>query len=136
MTNKIGFMGLGIMGSAMAGNLLKAGFPVTVYNRSRQNAEPLAGQGATVAAHPRELAESSDIIIAMVTGPEALDELLWGTDGAAEAFTANKIFINMSTVSPVTPGIWPRKLNPPGSLLSTRRYRAPSSRRSREPWLY
>jgi len=100
MTEKIGFMGLGIMGSAMAGNLLKAGFPVTVYNRSRQNAEPLAGQGATVAAHPRELAESSDIIIAMVTGPEALDELLWGTDGAAEAFTANKIFINMSTVSP------------------------------------
>ena len=45
MTQKIGFMGLGIMGSAMAGNLLKAGFPVTVYNRSRQKTEPLAGQG-------------------------------------------------------------------------------------------
>jgi 3-hydroxyisobutyrate dehydrogenase-like beta-hydroxyacid dehydrogenase len=100
MTQRIGFMGLGIMGSAMAGNLLKAGFPITVYNRSRQKAERLAGQGATLAAHPRELAEKSDIVIAMVTGPEALDELLWGTDGAVEAFTADKTFINMSTVSP------------------------------------
>ena len=106
MTQKIGFMGLGIMGSAMAGNLLKAGFPVTVYNRSRQKSELLVEQGAKAAAHPRELAENSDVIIAMVTGPEALDELLWGSDGAAEAFTAEKIFINMSTVSPVPPETW------------------------------
>lgn len=100
MTQKIGFMGLGIMGSAMAGNLLQAGFPVTVYNRSRQKTELLVQQGAKAAAHPRELAENAEVIIAMVTGPEALEELLWGSDGAAEAFTAQKVFINMSTVSP------------------------------------
>jgi 3-hydroxyisobutyrate dehydrogenase-like beta-hydroxyacid dehydrogenase len=100
MKAKIGFMGLGIMGAAMAGNLLKAGFPVMVYNRSREKAEPLGGQGATIAAHPRDLAEKTDIIIAMVTGPEALDELLWGEDGAAESFDVDKTFINMSTVSP------------------------------------
>ena len=100
MAQKIGFMGLGIMGSAMAGNLLKAGFPVTVYNRSRDKSEILAGQGAKAAAHPRELTENSEVIIAMVTGPEALEELIWGADGAAEAFTTEKVFINMSTVSP------------------------------------
>ena len=100
MRPKIGFMGLGIMGSAMAGNLLKAGYSVTVYNRSQPKAEPLVQQGARAAAHPRALAEDAEVIIAMVTGPEALDELLWGSDGVAEALTVDKVFINMSTVSP------------------------------------
>jgi 3-hydroxyisobutyrate dehydrogenase-like beta-hydroxyacid dehydrogenase len=100
MKPKIGFMGLGIMGSAMAGNLMKAGYGLTVYNRSQQRAEPLVRQGARAAAHPRVLAEDVDVIIAMVTGPEALEELLWGSEGAAEAFTVDKVFINMSTVSP------------------------------------
>jgi 3-hydroxyisobutyrate dehydrogenase-like beta-hydroxyacid dehydrogenase len=100
MRPKIGFMGLGIMGSAMAGNLLKAGYSVTVYNRSQPKAEPLVRQGARAAAHPRVLAEDAEVIIAMVTGPEALDEILWGSDGVAEALTVDKVFINMSTVSP------------------------------------
>jgi 3-hydroxyisobutyrate dehydrogenase-like beta-hydroxyacid dehydrogenase len=100
MKQKIGFMGLGIMGSAMAGNLLKAEYPVTVYNRSREKAEPLVKQGATLAPHPKGLAENTEIIIAMVTGPEALEALLWGPDGAAQAFNAGKVFINMSSVSP------------------------------------
>lgn len=93
-------MGLGIMGSAMAANILKAGYPLTVYNRTADKAEPLARQGAKVAASPKALAQESDIIITMVTGPEAIYELLFGPEGAAAAFGPEQVFINMSSVSP------------------------------------
>ena len=100
MKAKVGFMGLGIMGSAMAANILKAGYPLTVYNRTIAKAEPLARLGAQVAASPKALAQEAEIIIAMVTGPEALYELLFGPEGAAEAFGPEQVFINMSSVSP------------------------------------
>lgn len=100
MKAKVGFMGLGIMGSAMAANILKAGYPLTVYNRTAAKAEPLAQLGARMAASPKALADDSAIIIAMVTGPEALYELLFGPQGAAEAFGPEQVFINMSSVSP------------------------------------
>ncbi len=100
MKQKIGFMGLGIMGAPMAANILKAGYPLTVYNRTAAKCEPLAQQGAKVAASPKALAQESDIIIAMVTGPEAIYELLFGPEGAAEAFGPEQVFINMSSVSP------------------------------------
>lgn len=101
MKQNIGFMGMGIMGVAMTANLLKAGFPVTVYNRNAEKARPLLGMGAKMASSPRALAESSDVVIAMVTGPQALQELLFSRDGATEAFTDGKVFINMSSVSPL-----------------------------------
>ncbi len=100
MKQPIGFMGLGIMGVPMAANLLKAGYPLTVYNRSPAKAEPLVRQGAILAPTPRGLAESAEVVIAMVTGPEALNDLLWGPGGAGEALTTGKTFINMSSVSP------------------------------------
>ncbi len=100
MKQKIGFMGLGIMGTPMAGNLLRAGYPVMVYNRSPEKAEPLVKQGAGLASNPEALAKAAEVVIAMVTGPEALDHLLWGANGAGKALNANKIFINMSSVSP------------------------------------
>jgi len=100
MKPKVGFMGLGIMGSAMAANILKAGYPLTVYNRTAGKAEPLAQLGAQVAASPKSLAAAAEVIITMVTGPEALYELLWGPEGAAEAFGPDQVFINMSSVSP------------------------------------
>ena len=83
MKPKIGFMGLGIMGVPMAANLLKAGYHVMVYNRSPEKAEPLVKLGAGVASNPKALAQAADIIIAMVTGPEALYDLLWGPEGPA-----------------------------------------------------
>ena len=86
MKQKIGFMGLGIMGAPMAANLLKAGYPVMVYNRSPEKAEPLVKQGAGLASHPKALARAADLIIAMVTGPEALQDLLWGPNGAGGSF--------------------------------------------------
>lgn len=100
MKYKIGFMGLGIMGTPMAANLLKAGYPVMVYNRSPEKAEPLVKQGAGLASNPKTLARAADVIIAMVTGPEALSDLLWGPDGAGGAFNHSKVFINMSSVPP------------------------------------
>ena len=93
-------MGLGIMGAPMAANILKAGYPLTVYNRTADKAEPLAKLGANVAPTPKALAQESDLIIAMVTGPEALYELLFGPEGAAAAFKPEQVFINMSSVSP------------------------------------
>ena len=100
MKRAVGFMGLGIMGSPMAANILRAEYPLTVYNRSSEKTATLAELGARVARGPRELAHASDVIIAMVTDPEALDALLWGPDGAAAAMDQTKVFINMSTVSP------------------------------------
>jgi 3-hydroxyisobutyrate dehydrogenase-like beta-hydroxyacid dehydrogenase len=100
MKQKIGFMGLGIMGTPMAANLLKAGYPVTVYNRSPEKVRPLVREGAGQAASPQALAEAAEVIIVMVTGPEALHELVWGPQGAGPALNANKVFINMSSVAP------------------------------------
>jgi 3-hydroxyisobutyrate dehydrogenase-like beta-hydroxyacid dehydrogenase len=100
MQPKIGFLGLGIMGTAMAGNILKAGYPLLVYNRTAAKAKDLVAAGATLVPTPLALAEGVNVIIAMVTGPEALDELLWGENGAASGFTTDKTFINMSSVQP------------------------------------
>lgn len=91
---------MGIMGTPMSANLLKAGYPLMVYNRTPGKAEPLVQQGAGLASHPEALARAADIVIAMVTGPEALDNLLWGENGAGKALNSGKVFINMSSVAP------------------------------------
>jgi 3-hydroxyisobutyrate dehydrogenase len=100
MKRPVGFMGLGTMGSPMAANILRAEYPLIVFNRSVAKTAPLIELGARVAAGPRELAQASDVIIAMVTDAEALDALLWGPAGAGAAMDQTKVFINMSTVSP------------------------------------
>jgi 3-hydroxyisobutyrate dehydrogenase-like beta-hydroxyacid dehydrogenase len=114
MKQKIGFMGLGIMGTPMAANLLKAGFPVMVYNRSPEKADRLVKQGAGLASTPKALAKGTDVVIAMVTGPEALSDLLWGPDGAGGAFNHSKVFINMSSVSPQYTRQLAQELEPSG----------------------
>jgi 3-hydroxyisobutyrate dehydrogenase-like beta-hydroxyacid dehydrogenase len=98
----------------MAANLLKAGYPVMLYNRSPEKAGPLVNQGAGLASHPRALARAADVVIAMVTGPEALGNLLWGPDGAGAAFNHRKVFINMSSVSPDYTRVLARELEPTG----------------------
>ena len=97
MSTKIGVIGMGIMGRAMAANLLEAGHPVTVYNRTRSACAPVEEKGATVAESPAALGHSCDITIVMLTGPEAIDALLWE---AAGAMTPDSLIINMSTVPP------------------------------------
>ncbi|QNE39108.1 hypothetical protein F1C16_05850 [Hymenobacter sp. NBH84] len=76
MAEEIAFLGLGSMGAAMATNLLKAGFPLTVYNRTASKAEPLRQQGATVAATPVEAVREATVVFTMVTDDKALEELL------------------------------------------------------------
>ncbi|HVO83169.1 MAG TPA: NAD(P)-dependent oxidoreductase [Syntrophobacteria bacterium] len=100
MKRPVGFMGLGAMGAPMAANILRAEYPLTVFNRSSAKTAPLADLGARVAPGPRELAQASEVIVAMVTDAAALDALLWGPGGAAAAMDQTKVFINMSTVSP------------------------------------
>ncbi len=114
MQTTIGFLGLGIMGTAMAKNLLNAGFPLVVYNRTTDKAQPLVAAGADLASSPLNLAQAAEVIIAMVTGPDALEELLWGEQGLASGFTADKIFINMSTVPPSYTRYLARELEPLG----------------------
>ena len=100
MTERVGFIGLGIMGGPMAGNILKAGFPVTVWNRTAARAEPLAQAGAQVAASPREVAAQSDIIITMVTASEDVRQVTLGEDGVVHGARAGAVVVDMSTISP------------------------------------
>lgn len=101
---KVGFMGLGIMGQAMSVNVARKGYPLTVYNRTPREVADLARLGAATAASARECAEASDVIILMLTGPEACDEVLFGPRGAGGASLRGKTVINMSTVSPAYTG--------------------------------
>lgn len=100
MTERIGFIGLGIMGGPMAGNILKAGFPVTVWNRTPARAEALAQAGATVARTPQEVGAASDIIITMVTASEDVRQVVLGEDGAAFGAKPGAVIVDMSTISP------------------------------------
>lgn len=100
MSTKIGFIGMGIMGVPMARNILDAGYPVMVYNRSADKTATLAEAGAQVGATAHEVSQWSDILIVMVTGPVAIDELMTGDNGLLSAKNPAKTIVNMSTVSP------------------------------------
>ena len=99
---KIGFIGLGIMGTPMACNLIKAGFKLTVWNRTPDKCKPLADVGATVAATARQVVEESDITIAMLADPAAAEAVCQGADGVIAGIKAGKGYVDMSTVSPET----------------------------------
>jgi 3-hydroxyisobutyrate dehydrogenase len=99
-TIKIGWIGLGTMGVPMSQQLLKAGYQVAVYNRTKVKEEALKLIGATVAASPRLLIAQSDFIIIMVSDDRAIREIFAGDGGLLHTKTTGKIIINMSTVSP------------------------------------
>jgi 3-hydroxyisobutyrate dehydrogenase len=99
-TTKIGWIGLGTMGIPMSQQLVNAGYPVTVYNRSKEKEEALKQQGAGTASTPAELLQQTDVVIIMVTDDNAIREIFNGKDGLLSAGVAGKIIINMSTVSP------------------------------------
>jgi 2-hydroxy-3-oxopropionate reductase len=98
---KVGFVGLGIMGAAMAGNLLEAEHELVVHNRTRSKAEQLVSYGARVADSPRELAEVSDIIITMLPGPPEVEEVVAGEGGLLEGAAEGSLIVEMSTSSPL-----------------------------------
>jgi 3-hydroxyisobutyrate dehydrogenase-like beta-hydroxyacid dehydrogenase len=95
---KVGFVGLGSMGSAMARNLLKAGHEVTVYNRTRAKAEELAREGAKVAAAAAETA-AGEIVITMLADDHALEDVLLGSGNLLSKLQPEQIHVSMSTIS-------------------------------------
>jgi len=97
---KVGLIGLGLMGKPMGMNLLKAGFPLTVWNRTASRADELVAAGAKLAPSPRELAANSEIVLSIVSDPAALEEVLWGQNGAVQGFPRGGIYVDSSTVSP------------------------------------
>jgi 2-hydroxy-3-oxopropionate reductase len=97
----VGFVGLGIMGACMAGNLLEAGYELVVHNRTRTKAERLAQRGARAADSPREVAEGSDVIITMLPGPPQVEEVVAGDGGLLEGAREGSLIIDMSTSSPI-----------------------------------
>jgi 3-hydroxyisobutyrate dehydrogenase len=99
MKMSIGFIGLGLMGKPMAQNLLKAGFPLTVWNRTASKADELVRAGAKLAASPRDVAEQCDVLITIVSDPPAVEQILF-KDGALTALRKGRVLVDSSTVSP------------------------------------
>jgi 3-hydroxyisobutyrate dehydrogenase len=97
---RIGYIGMGIMGSAMATNLLKAGFEVAVWNRTRSKCTPLAKLGATIAISPAELASTCDVVCINVTDTPDVQAVLFGKPGIAAGGKRGLIVIDHSTISP------------------------------------
>jgi 3-hydroxyisobutyrate dehydrogenase-like beta-hydroxyacid dehydrogenase len=110
---KIGLIGLGLMGRPMGMNLLKAGHPLTVWNRTASRADELVAAGGKLAKSPREAAAAADVLLTMVSDPPALEEVLWGSsskganatavskeDAALPALKPGSIYVDSSTVSP------------------------------------
>jgi 3-hydroxyisobutyrate dehydrogenase len=97
---RVGFLGTGVMGAAMAGHLLKAGYALTVYSRTRSKAESLLSAGAVWAATPRDVAEKSDVVCAIVGYPKDVREVFLGPNGAVVAARQGMIFVDMTTSEP------------------------------------
>lgn len=100
MAEQVGFIGLGIMGRGMTRNLLKAGFDVTVWNRTASKMDELAAEGAQKAASPAELASLCDIIITCVSDTPDVEQVILDEGGVIERIRPGSLVIDMSTISP------------------------------------
>src|SRR5438445_12523985 len=100
---RIGFIGLGIMGKPMARNLLKAGYPLGVASRSRPPVDEMVAAGAADGKSPRGVAQQSDIIITMLPDSPDVQQAVRGGDGVLERIRAGAVLVAMSTTTPVVP---------------------------------
>ena len=102
MPERVGFVGLGIMGKPMARNLMEAGYDLVLYNRTRSKAEELAAGGAAeVAASPQQVARECGVIFTMLPGPPEVEEIVAGEDGLLEGAAEGSLIVDTSTSSPV-----------------------------------
>lgn len=99
---KIAYLGLGIMGQGMAANLVKAGYPVTVWNRTATRCEPLAAAGATVAGSLAEAVSGAEVVMYCVSDDAAVEALVFGEGGVMDSVQAGQIVIDLTTIHPDT----------------------------------
>jgi 2-hydroxy-3-oxopropionate reductase len=101
MSERIGFIGLGIMGRPMAGHLVDAGYAVTVWNRTRSKMQALVERGASAAESPKDVAARSDITITMVADTPDVVDVILGPQGVLHGVRRGSVVVDMSTISPV-----------------------------------
>jgi 3-hydroxyisobutyrate dehydrogenase len=101
MSEKVGVVGLGIMGGGMARNLIKAGFSVTVWNRTASKMEPLVAAGAQAGQNPAEVAAHSDVIITCVSDTPDVEAVILEENGVIKGAKAGTLLIDCSTISPI-----------------------------------
>jgi 3-hydroxyisobutyrate dehydrogenase-like beta-hydroxyacid dehydrogenase len=97
---RVGFIGIGVMGRPMSLNLLKAGFPLTVYSRRPESADDVVQAGATRVESPGAVAEASDVVITMVTSSPDVEQVVLGPDGVLAGAHEGLIVVDMSTIAP------------------------------------
>src|SRR5262245_26276437 len=102
MAETIGFIGLGVMGKPMAKNLIKAGHPLVVYNRSRPAVDELVAAGAKPASSPAEVAKAATVVVTMVPDTPDVELVLTGPNGVLTALQSGAIVVDMSSISPAT----------------------------------
>jgi 3-hydroxyisobutyrate dehydrogenase-like beta-hydroxyacid dehydrogenase len=98
---KVGFIGLGSMGLPMATHLLEAGQDLTVYNRTRSRADDLSKRGARIAASPGNAAQNADVLITMLSDDSAVEQVIFGEDGALTSLRSGAVHVSMSTIGHV-----------------------------------
>ena len=102
MSETIGFIGLGNMGQPIALNLLRAGYRLRVYNRTKSKAVPLAREGATVVERHAEVAEPGGIVLTMLADDRALEELCYAKPSFVDRLESGGVHVSLSTISPET----------------------------------
>jgi 3-hydroxyisobutyrate dehydrogenase-like beta-hydroxyacid dehydrogenase len=97
---RVGFIGIGLMGAQMSRRILEAGYPLTVWNRRKEKAGPLISAGAKWGGSPREVAEASEVVVTMVTDSAASEEVICGKNGVLEGAHPGMIIIDMGSIAP------------------------------------
>jgi 2-hydroxy-3-oxopropionate reductase len=113
---KVGYIGLGLMGKSMARNIMKAGFPLTVHNRSREAVEELQAEGAIPAHSPAEVAKQVDVVFTNLPDSPDVEEAALGPDGIIEGAHQGLIFVDNSTIKPASARIIAEELGVKGAL--------------------
>jgi 3-hydroxyisobutyrate dehydrogenase-like beta-hydroxyacid dehydrogenase len=102
MITKISYLGLGTMGAGMASNLLKAGYQLTVWNRSAEKCKPFARKGARVAKLPADAVRDTNLVMYSLSDDDAVEKVVFGEEGILSAITAGQVVVDMSTVLPAS----------------------------------